>query len=378
MRSIIFILMLAVYGLLNYYVGSRGLNSIGAKFSVNKAVYWGILCIFAVMYFVSMLGKSWLPKGVDLLLGKIGGYWLAAFVYFVVFVFVIDIFKFLGKKLNVVPDALKNNTWFIAICVVAAVAVILIIGTYNAIVPKVVHYDVSIEKKSDLKELKCAMISDVHLGDSIGKDRLHNAVRIINGLNADLVVIAGDLIDNEIEPVENGNMLEELKGIKSKYGVYAIMGNHEYYASKTEEIQQLIENNSVKVLRDKSIVINNSFCLVGREDVVADTYGYKRKELKDILNDADKRLPVIVLDHQPKILDEPRKAGVDLQLSGHTHAGQFFPVSLFTHMMYEEDHGYLKNGKFNLIVSSGYGTWGPTVRIGSQSEILDIDIKFAQ
>lgn len=378
MRNVVIIIMVAIYGLLTYYIGFRGFNSVRTKFTVNKAVYWGIIFVFAVMYFVSMLGKNYLPKRLDLILNTIGGYWLAAFVYFVAFVVIIDIFRFLGRKLKVVPEVLKNNTWVVAIAVVAVVAVILAIGVYNATVPKVVHYAVNIDKKSDIKKLKCVMVSDIHLGETIGRDRLHRAVQIINGLNADIVVIAGDLIDNEIEPVKNENMLEELKGIRSKYGVYAIMGNHEYYAKKTEEIQQLIEKNSVTVLRDKIIVIDNSFCLAGREDSVADMYGYKRKELKDLLKTADSKLPLIVLDHQPKNLEEPRKAGVDLQLSGHTHAGQFFPISLFTHMMYEEDHGYLKEGNFNLIVSSGYGTWGPTVRIGSQSEILDIDISFAQ
>jgi len=378
MRNIVYILMLVIYGLLNYYIGLRGLNSVKTKFSINKAVYWGIIFVFAVMYFVSMLGKNYLPNSLYLVFNVIGGYWLAAFVYFVSFVVIIDIFRFLGRKLNIVPDALKNNTWLVAVSVVTVVAVILAIGSYNAIVPKVVHYDVNINKKSDLKKLKCVMISDVHLGETIGRDRLHTAVQIINGLNADIVVIAGDLIDNDIEPVEKANMLEELKGIRSQYGVYAVLGNHEYYRKKAQEIQKLIEDNGVTVLRDNFTVIDNSFCLVGREDSVAASYGYKRKELKDLLKMADRNLPLIVLDHQPKNLDEPRKAGVDLQLSGHTHAGQFFPISLFTKMLYEEDHGYLKDGNFNLIVSCGYGTWGPAVRIGSQSEIVDIDINFAQ
>lgn len=92
----------------------------------------------------------------------------------------------------------------------------------------------------------------------------------------------------------------------------------------------------------------------------------------------DKKLPIILLDHQPVELDEPRREGIDLQLSGHTHAGQFFPISIATSIIYEEDNGYLKDNKFNLIVSSGYGTWGPAVRIGSQSEVVDINIYFAQ
>jgi predicted MPP superfamily phosphohydrolase len=242
-----------------------------------------------------------------------------------------------------------------------------------------VEYNVSIDKKAgDMKQLKCAMISDIHLGELIGRDRLHKAVEIINSLEADIVVITGDLIDNKVEPIEKAHMLDELKGIKSKYGVYAILGNHEYYGKNTEKITKMIEATGVKVLRDKYIKIQNSFYLVGREDSSSAIYGYNRAKLDSLLTGVDKKLPVLLLDHQPTDLDEPRKEGIDLQLSGHTHAGQLFPISLVTSAIYEEDNGYLKDNSFNLIVTCGYGTWGPAIRIGSQSEIVDINIKFAQ
>jgi predicted MPP superfamily phosphohydrolase len=242
-----------------------------------------------------------------------------------------------------------------------------------------VEYNVSIDKKAgNIKQLKCAMISDVHLGDNAGRNSMHKAVNVINGLEPDLVIFAGDLIDNEIEPVEKAHMLDELKGIKSKYGVYAILGNHEYYGNSTERITELIEESGVTVLRDKCVKIQDSFYLVGREDVACTMNGYNRANLDSLLNGVDKNSPVLLLDHQPINLDQPRKEGIDLQLSGHTHAGQLFPINLITNAIYEEDNGYLKDGKFNLIVSCGYGTWGPAIRIGSQSEVVKININFAQ
>lgn len=370
---------LLTYALLNYYIGIRGLKSINTKVPVNRFVYWGILLVLSSMYFVGMLGQKIFPDRVEWLVNTVGGYWLAAFVYFVGIVIIIDIFRILGQKLNAVPGFLKDNVWLLAVAVVVFVGIILGVGTYNAVVPRVVSYNVNIDKKAgDMKQLKCAMISDIHLGDTVGRDRLHTAVEMINSLKPDIVVITGDLIDREVEPVKKANMLEELKGLKTKFGSYVIMGNHEYYANATEEITRMYEDSGLTVLRDKYVKVNNSFYLVGREDFTADISGYHREKLSTLLNGVDKNLPVIVLDHQPKELSEPRAEGVDLQLSGHTHAGQFFPINLITKSIYEEDNGYLKDGRFNLIVSCGYGTWGPTVRIGSRSEVLDIMVNFAK
>lgn len=277
MRYVFLGLVLVIYGLLNYYIGLRGLQSFNVQKSINKLVYWIVVFSFASMYIAGMLGKNYLPDWLDGTFKTIGGYWLVAFVYLIGLVVIIDIYRLLARKLNIVPDILKNNTWVIALSVVAIVVFILAIGTYNAIVPKVVEYNIDIDKKAgNMKQLKCAMISDIHLGEAVGKDRLHKAVEVINGLQADIVVITGDLIDNDIEPIEKAHMLDELKGIKSKYGVYAIFGNHEYYGNTTDKITKMIEDSGVTVLRDKYIKIQDSFYLVGREDRSAVKYGYNR------------------------------------------------------------------------------------------------------
>jgi predicted MPP superfamily phosphohydrolase len=378
MRLIIAGFAFVTYALMNYYIGIRGFRSFTTKVPVNKYAYWAILLVFASMFFIGMLGQNRFPDKLEWVINTVGGYWLAAFVYLIGFVIIIDILRILGNKLNVLPDFLKNNAWILAVSVLLLVGTILVVGTYNAFVPRVVSYDVNIDKKAGgMKQLKCAMISDVHLGETIGRSRLRTAVQMINSLNPDIAVIAGDLIDKETEPVKKADMLEELKGLKTRLGAYVVMGNHEYYAKATDEITKMYEDSGLTVLRDKYVKIDDSFYLIGREDLEANIAGYNRKGLDELLDGADRSLPLIVLDHQPRELAEPRAEGVDLELSGHTHAGQFFPISMITSSMFEEDNGYLKDGKFNLIVSCGYGTWGPTVRIGSRSEVLDINIYFA-
>lgn len=371
--------VLVLYGFLNFYIGLRGWQSISTLIPINHVIYWGIIIIVSMMFFADMLLKKYLPVKLERVLNTIGGYWLAAFVYLLSFVVIIDIFRLIGSKLNIMPDILKNNAWFAAFAVILIVAVTLAAGTYYAIVPRTTQYDIAIGKKAgSMTELRCAMISDVHLGEIVRKDRLKAAVEHINSLEPDIVVFTGDLFDNSVEAVARDNMLEELKGINSKFGAYAIMGNHEHYSGSVDVITRMIESNGVTVLRDKVVKINDSFYLAGREDKAGRQFGFGRVKLDTLLDGTDKSLPVIVLDHQPSGLDEPRKAGIDLQLSGHTHGGQFFPVSLITDRIFEEDNGYLPDGKFNLVVSSGYGTWGPTVRLGSQSEIVDLKIKFSK
>ena len=102
----------------------------------------------------------------------------------------------------------------------------------------------------------------------------------------------------------------------------------------------------------------------------------KRKPLEEILKDTDRALPIILMDHNPEKLFEAVQQNVDLQLSGHTHGGQFFPATLVPKIIYEKDWGYLKKDNFQLIVSSGVGTWGPPIRIGSNSEIVQVNIGF--
>ncbi len=370
-------IVVLIYGLLNFYIGLRGLQSLGAQFQINRIIYWIIVFAFSSIYFIGMLGRRFLPEKLERVFSILGGYWMAAFVYLLSLVVIIDIFRLLDKKFHMFPQSLKSNGWLVAVAVIAVVAVALSAGTFYAITPKVTSYDISIDKKAgDVKQLKCAMISDVHLGEIIGRNRLKEAVKLINGMEPDIVVIAGDLIDGALEPVKRGNMLEELKNINSRLGVYFAMGNHEHFSNSPDEIQSMLEEAGVTVLRDKTIKVEDSFYLTGREDLSGQNPGFKRAKLDDLLVQADKSLPVIVVDHQPSGLDEARKAGVDLQMSGHTHGGQFFPINLITGRMFEEDNGYFRDGSFNLVVSCGFGTWGPAVRLGSRSEVVELNINF--
>ena len=198
----------------------------------------------------------------------------------------------------------------------------------------------------------------------------------INDLKPDLVLLAGDIIDDRIKPFEQNNMSQYFLNIKATYGVYGILGNHELFGGDINEIVAAYKKAGINCLVDEVTKIDNSFYIVGRNDLSSSKNGFSRKTLEELLKNVDKALPIIVMDHQPTHLEEGESNGIDIQFSGHTHAGQFFPNNLITHAIFEKDWGYLKKGKSSFIVSSGYGTWGPPIRIGTNSEIINSVIHF--
>ena len=369
------------YGLLNYYIGIRGwqmLNFINP--SLNIKLYWLIFWFVALSYILARVCVGFLPKYVDDALTYLGSYWMAIMVYSFFVVFAIDIMRFLNKYIHFIPSTLLINPTFILTIGISAFVLIFGIvafGTYNAKSPHIKHYDITINKnRGQLKDLHIAMVSDVHLGKMINNVYLEKMVSMINVLNPDIILICGDVIDESVETFMERDMSSSLSKLKSKYGTYGALGNHEYYAGHTDQIIQYLNSAGIKILRDEYIQIDNSFYLAGREhNAVSRITGTSRKNLSSILNGIDK-LPIILMDHEPQAVKEAEDNNIDLMLSGHTHHGQLFPANLVTSSIFEIDWGHLKKGDFNIIVSSGFGTWGPPIRIGNRPEIVDIIVHF--
>lgn len=223
-----------------------------------------------------------------------------------------------------------------------------------------------------------AMISDVHIGKTLGREFLQNIVKKINAMNPDIVVIVGDLVDNQIKQVKDH--LEPLKDLQSKEGVYYVTGNHEYYHG-VEEIAEYLQNLNLHVLHNTNIELEE-FNLAG----VSDLAGVKFKVLPPDLQKAKEGLnpnkPSILLAHQPKFVRQNDVSNFDLVLCGHTHAGQVFPLSFFVWLDQHYIHGHYHlpwdkqtQKKTQLYVSSGVGFWGPPIRFLAPSEIVQIELE---
>ena len=226
-------------------------------------------------------------------------------------------------------------------------------------------------KIKGLKEaLNIVQISDVHIGKSLGKEFLDSIVQSINGLDADIVVITGDLVDLPANQIED--KLDPLKDIKSKYGVYFVSGNHEYFHG-VEQICEHLKSLHVKVLENESIVIDDKINLAGVTDIMGRRFNLLEPDLKKSLLHVKPELPTVLLAHQPKMMKEIKEENIDLVLSGHTHGGQIFPFGLLVLLDQPYLSGLYKHSeKTQIFVSRGTGYWGPPVRILAPSEIVKI------
>ena len=378
---IFFAVVFTVYGLMNFYIFIRGLQALPPQ-SGLKPYYIIVFLILSLSYLAGRILESYWLSPISDVLTWTGSFWLAAMIYFLIIVILLDLvratnlmFHFLPEKTGLKYPNLKFITLLISI---AVVTVIVIAGYINARHTVVKELKISINKKAgNLKELKIALVSDIHLGTIVGANRFGQMVDKINSLEPDIVLLAGDVIDEDIAPVLRHNIGDKLFAIKSKYGVYAVTGNHEYIGGVDEAVKYLCEHN-VKMVRDTVIKISDSFYLAGREDKDRQRfYGKPRKPLDEILTGIDKSLPLIVMNHQPFELDEARELGADLHLSGHTHHGQLFPINLITGMIYEISYGYRQEGNTHFYVSCGAGTWGPPIRIGNRPEIVHIIMNYS-
>ncbi len=244
-------------------------------------------------------------------------------------------------------------------------------GFFNGFKKPIIN-EVDINIEGLKKELNIVQISDVHIGKSLGKEFLETIVKDINTLNADIVVITGDLVDLHVDEIED--KLDALKDIKSRFGVYFVSGNHEYFHG-VEAICSLLESLHVKVLTNENVVIDNQINLVGITDLMGRRLGILKPDLKKALLHVDKNLPTILLAHQPKITKELKDENIDLILSGHTHAGQIFPFGLLVLLDQPYLSGlYQHSKKTQIFVSSGVGYWGPPIRVLAPSEIVNIKL----
>lgn len=326
----------------------------------------------------------------------ISNYWLGVLLYLVLAIMVAEIVRLVSclvQRKNILK--IHSERLFAAVEAVCAVAVIVFStwGIINAGIIRVTPYEVTVDRSAgDLDSLNVVLIADLHLGYNIGITHMTKMVGLINEQDADLVVIAGDIFDNEYEALEDPERSSEiLNGIEAKYGVYACYGNHDIQEpilagftfdgkggkTSSPEMDQFMEKSGIRLLKDEAVLIDDRFYLYGRPDHERPGLGDdERKTPEEITAEMDPSKPVIVIDHEPRELEELAEAGVDVDLCGHTHDGQMFPGNLTIDLMWENAYGYLKKDQMHNIVTSGVGLFGPNMRVGTRAEICPITIHF--
>jgi predicted MPP superfamily phosphohydrolase len=374
---IFFSIVLVIYSLVNIYIYYKGYNAI-AGLQNQKLLYSLTFFLLAAIFIFAKILESKHSSVISDALNILGGFWLAFMLYGFLFFLISDILILILKLTGILTgeNILLFRKWAFLITVVLS-SLLIVGGFINALIPVVKEYNIVINKPAgDIKTFRIAAVSDIHLGSIIRKRSMKKLSAMLQKMNPDIVLLLGDIVDGEIGPVLRGDLLQYFTCPKCNDGLFAITGNHEFIGGAGRTIPY-IESKGIRVLKDEVVTLDGGIQLIGRID--RDSFRFYRKErlpLGELMKLADTSKPLILLDHQPFNLDESAKYGVDLQLSGHTHNGQMWPLNYVTSKIYELSYGYLKKGKSQFIVSSGYGLWGPRVRSGSRSEILLINITF--
>ncbi len=377
---IFFSIFFGIHFLVNFYIYKRAAQGLEAL----PHLLW-TLRVVMLFLLISYPAGRWLEKiwysPVTNFIHWAGAFWFAGMLYFTLSIFLLDIVRWTNMLFHFLPAKWfidYNNTKLITTCVTISIVLITVIaGFINAWTPKIVHKTIEINKKGGpIKKLKVVAASDIHLGTIIGPRKTGKLVKTINSLQPDIILFAGDVVDEDVKPVIAQNLGKNLLDLKAPMGIYAVTGNHEYIGGAEEAVKYL-EKHGLTILRDTDVFINNSFYIVGREDRDKNRHSHtNRKEVNELVDSLDQSKPIILLDHQPYHLEKAQKAGVDLQISGHTHDGQLWPFGYITRKIFEVSKGYKKKGNSNFYVSTGYGTWGPPVRLGNRPEILEFDLIF--
>ena len=385
-------IVLLVFFIINIYTGLKVFSVLRFFLpSLRAFVFWPpfiILCNFFLLIHLLRLDRIQFLRQISM-------YSLPVIIYFFLGLLVLDTLVFALRlfKNNPSPAFTAAGTGL----VMALVFLVLLYGSFHARNIQTVNYSINLSKDladrpGRINKLQAVLVSDMHIGRTVDMKWLAKIVDTVNEARPDIIFIAGDIFDNNIQTLNNPEgTMAELKRFSAPLGVYACPGNHDVdrlslrETVATNRIQTFLKDADIILLQDEVILLKDSLYLIGRRD--ASNRGYnpsgtsrERKSAAELTVGLDLTLPVIFLDHQPTDFISEELSGADLILSGHTHKGQFFPGNIATAYLSGKNgsvhYGYWKGSSAQAVVSSGAGVWGPPFRIATNSEIAVLNIKF--
>ena len=384
-------LAVTIYLLIRFFHWLKNCNHRLAwkRFKIPFTVVYIALALSPLLAFV-------LPRNLfSIVVRRISTYWMGVLLYSVIAVGVFEVLHLIAKHTKLKNTKLFSRGGKITVGSLLTVLTVLvcIYGGVNAINIKTTEYEVNVNKSCEgISDMNVVLVADLHLGYSIGVNQMKFMVDRINEQDPDLVVIAGDIFDNSYDSLDDPEGIkEQFHRIKSKYGVYATMGNHDIEEkilmgftfswgespSLSRQMQDFVEDCGIKVLYDEHVLVDNKFYLVGRRDRdKPGTDDGSRASVSELTKDLDKTKPVFVIAHEPDELQETADAGADIDFSGHTHDGQLFPLTVIVRSIWENPCGILKKGDMTSVVTSGVGVYGPYMRVGTRAEICSVKVRF--
>jgi len=358
-----------------FYIGKNLLSFVRCFSPNTKIVIFWLLFAFVCC---ALLFVNFLPLKLNFL-RITGSYWMAVFMYLFMLFVLSDFIRFVlflaGKR------AANINLYTIGVMLILCF-ILLVYGSLHARSVKTENYSLTLRGEGG--GIRITLISDMHIGAAIGKSHVRRIVKAVEKTEPDIVCIAGDVFDGNLDVINDlEGVIAQLKLLKAPLGVYACLGNHDVdrmsiSESRTERIVEIIKETGIVVLQDEIYQIEKSLFIAGRKDARPIGMNAERKNTQELLAGIDGT--IIMMDHQPTQFQQNEQAGVDLLLCGHTHKGQVFPANIITRFIYKKagavHYGYWKGKTMQAVVTSGAGFWGPPVRIGTNSEVVVIDVNF--
>jgi predicted MPP superfamily phosphohydrolase len=307
---------------------------------------------------------------------KAGLYWMAILVYLLLLFSLSDLTRLI---LFFLKKSISNYQFYSVGASLILCVIIIVVGALHARSVKTVNYQLTLPGSSG--GIRIALISDLHIGTT-GTRWMRNVADAINRSQPDIVCISGDIFDGNVSNIKDlSGIVSEISRIAAPMGIYACLGNHDVdrlFQGRTERIVEILREAGVIVLQDEAMNIMGNLYIAGRKDARPIGMAAGRKTPEKLF--AGLTGTIIVLDHQPTDFKLLEQAGATLALCGHTHAGQLFPANLMTRMIFKKagaaHYGHWRSGNLQAVITSGAGFWGPPVRIGTNSEVAVINVRF--
>lgn len=371
----VFLQSVVVQLLLNPYIFYRGYQAIPQK-KAWRIPYILFFVIELLLFFTGYIFHDELPDDVFIPIMYVCNTWYIASIYITLSLFVIEFLRISQRLWKWFPqwiiDKQQQIKLFLFFFIPLWVSLLMVDAYRRVAYPIVTHVHITIPKDVPGRDsLRVVMMSDLHIGEVIGKKMVQRYVALSNEQHPDMVVLVGDIMDYESRFAEKAHIEEDLKQLNAPLGTYVVYGNHEYRANRHAKYKWL-KKTGATLLIDSVAMPDSSFYLIGRDDYI----NKERKPLHALMENLDPSKPSIVLDHQPWAFVETAMNKADLGLHGHTHNGQIWPFSLLLKFVYEKPYGYYKKGDTQYYVSSGIGIAGPPYRIGTVSELIVLHIDF--
>ncbi len=370
-----------IYCLMAAYLGLRGWQAFGLQIYLPLyiLILGAITLVLPVAAYLLDQGREARP--IPQIIAYAGFYWTAFFLYAVLLMVALDVIRILNRVSHqqltrLLPSGFPTNLRSAVYLILITIAIMLTIGTMLARRPRITGYLLKVDKDvSRSRPLRIALLSDIHYGSLVSTANLKILCSKVQAQEPDLILLAGDLIDNSLQLIMKTDFISQMASLQAPLGVFAVLGNHELVNADKQEIVNFYRGAGIKVLLDEIADIDGQLVLAGRNERQMEFSGSLHRQTPyHLLNQVDQSKLVILMQHQPVDLDELDRAGVDIAVAGHTHRGQLFPLNLLNRRHFLQTRSYLRLNRLQSIISAGYGTWGPPIRLGSRSEIVIIDL----